>query len=94
MSKNEDLDPLDVANVNEVLTQRFGRYDGHKYLRPAYYPDADVVVSALPDRAKGPVQFCASLFVTFGEGGWRCDGVGRTPREAVQDLHRILSGLK
>lgn len=87
-----EIDPVEAANIGEPMTERFDRYDGRKFLRPAYYPDAEVLVSTLPV-AHERLRFMAQLVVEFGGGGWTIHGVGETPREAVQDLHRALSAL-
>lgn len=76
---------MDEANTGEVMTRRFDRYDGTPFLRPAYYPDTEVVVE--PVQAAQGTSFRATIYINFGERGVMVSGLGRTPREAVRDLH-------
>ena len=61
-----------------------------KFLRPAFYPDAEISVTLPVPHAKPPI-FMAALYVDFGDGGWTCSATGRSPREACEALRDALS---
>jgi len=84
------IDPMEEANVGQVFTERYDRYNGQKFLRPAFYPDAEISVTLPVPHAKPPI-FMAALYVDFGDGGWTCSATGRSPREACEALRDVLS---